>query len=383
MKRYLLLGFLILSILPFIFIGGIDEENRCFNDSYTMITDSMLAVLDSVFNEMDVANEPFVHFLYCIHVFTHATSQTVTGCIPLDSILTHGTSNAKSNTLATCALMQRMGWDVLCFYNTDECYLGINLTDNWYIRTGNWVEKDGKMYYLKEFNLSTPVGSLLIKNPATTYKTISPKKVGLNPVPRLTSLPPFKGDVMVRKLSWDFTDSTYAVLALIPEEQVLWTQNLPPSLYGMAFSGMVELENMGLVEALVDIVSNMSEFDAVNCLYKLSQSESIFEYDNTQPIQSVSQQLINGRNDCDGRSVFLYVLLRTVMDYQPDDIVFLSWPNHIALGVAPRSAETFQRLFIRQAFSTGDYFVLDPAYSGNTEWGDKMARLSDTCEIIK
>jgi hypothetical protein len=279
--------------------------------------------------------------------------------------------------------MQTHGYDVLCFFNDGECYLGISLDETWAIRKGNWVEKDGKNYYLKEFDLSTPVGSLLTDEPSSRYLSVSAKSRELQTIPPVRSLPSFEGDLLIKKLEWFYRDTMYTCIAFVPEEQVTWTNNLPPSLYGMAYSGMIEIENMGLVEQLRPVIEGMSEYDGVNCLYKLCQSEIICEYDGTQPIKSVSLQLIEGKNDCDGRSVLLYALLRTVMDYKEEDIVFLSWPNHIALGLKPRNNETSQRLFNRHAFFVDDFVVLDAAYSGDTEWGDKMTRLSDSCEIIR
>jgi hypothetical protein len=189
--------------------------------------------------------------------------------------------------------------------------------------------------------------------------------------------------MFVRKLRWSYRDSLYTALIVIPGEQAAWTRNLPPSLYGMARSGMIEILNMGLIDQLKAIVKNMPEYDGVNFLYKFCQAEEVFTYDNTQSIKSLSQQFIDGRNDCDGRSVVLYVLLRTLMDYERDDIVFVGWPNHIALGVRPLTDEALDRLRDRNAFTTEGFFILDAAYSGDTRWGDKMPRLSDTCEIIR
>jgi hypothetical protein len=368
--------------IPFL-ISRLDEENNCFNSSLAAISDDFLVHMDSLFEDMGIEKDGFLQTIYYIEMFMNLTARETPACVPLDTIINRGSSNTRSNVLATCALLQTSGWDVLCFYNDTECYLGLNLNEDWVVRRGNWVEKDGKKYYLKVFDLSTPVGSLLVDEPAAKYLSISSIRNDLRSIPCISSLPPFKGESLAMKLIWEYHDSIFTALALIPEEQMQLTQNLPPSLYGMAYSGMIEIQNAGLIEQLKAIVADMSEFEGVNCLYKFCQSEDIFIYDNTQPIKSVSHQLINGRNDCDGRSVVLYALLRTVMDYQKDDIVFLGWPNHIALGLKPSGAETYQRLFERNAFSIEEFFVLDAAYAGDTQWGDKMPRLSDTCEIIK
>ncbi|MBN2620396.1 hypothetical protein JXB22_04825 [candidate division WOR-3 bacterium] len=362
---------------------GISEEQKCFDASYAVVSDSMMFFFDSLFDDMGIRHEPFLHVLYYIQMFDALTDTVVRECIPLNEILRRGASNTKSNALAISVLMQSAGWDVLCFYNDDECYLGINLGDDWSVRKGNWVEKDDKKYYLKEFDMSTPAGSLLIDDPASQYFSVSRKNNGLYPLPCICSLPAFSGESLVKKMTWLYHDRMYSVLVMIPEEQLRWTQNLPPSLYGMACAGMVEMQNMGLVEQLKAVIDTMSEYDGVNCLCKFCQSEDIFFYDKTLPIKSVSQQIIDGRNDCDGRSVVLYALLRTIMEYGKNEVVFLSWPNHIALGVKTRTAETFQHLFDRNAFSIDDFFVLDAAYAGDTEWGDKIPRLADTCEIIR
>lgn len=368
--------------IPFL-VSQFDKENSCFDASYRVISDSMITNWELLFTDLGIEDSPFWYILYYIKMFEDVTQRSADECIPLLTIIETGSSNTKSNALATCAIMQSLGYDVLCFFNDEECYLGLSLDETWVVRRGNWVEKDGKNYYLKEFDLTTPVGSLLTVEPASRYLSITSTSRNLKAIPLVQSLPPFGGDLLIKKLVWNFQDSVYTVLALIPEEQVQWTGNLPPSLYGMAFSGMAELRNIGVIEQLQSIVRGMSEYDGVHCLYELCQSEIICQYDGTQPIKSVSQQLIEGRNDCDGRSVLLYALLRTVMEYDKEAIVFLSWPNHIALGVKPAEAETYERLIERQAFFADGYAILDAAYSGDTEWGDKMARLSDTCEIIR
>lgn len=360
-----------------------NNEQKCFDASYAVISDSMMAFFDSLFDDAGIRHEPFFHILYYIKMFDELTDTAVRECISLDEILRRGSSNTRSNILATGALMQSTGWDVLCFYNDTECYLGLNLSDDWVVRKGNWVEQDNKKYYLKEFDLSTPVGSLLVDDPASTYFSISKKNSELHSIPCVRSLPPFSGESLVKRMTWQYRETQYSALITVPEEQIRWTQNLPSSLYGMAYAGIIEVQNMGLVEQLKAIIAALSEFDGVNCLYKFCQSEDVFLYDNIEPIKSVSQQFLNGRNDCDGRSVVLYALLMTVMEYGKDDVVFLSWPNHIALGVRPKNAETSQRLFDRQAFSISDFFILDAAYVGDTQWGDKMARLADTCDIIR
>lgn len=359
------------------------KEQQCFNKSYQEINELDVALWDSLMQE-DTITSAFGAMLFFINFFSELKEYNTAECISLAEIQRSRHSNARSSTFATCAILQKYGWDVQCFYNDAECYLGISLTDDWKVRKANWVEKDGKAYYLKEFNLTTALGELISDDPAATYRSLTPNKEDLRAVPIINELPRFTGPVKEKEIVWFYNDLRYAVTVSIYEQQIEWTRNLPPSLYGMARVGIEELNNIRLPDTLMAMIAGFNEFDRVNFLFKLSQSESIFIYDSKQPIKSVSQQLLDGRNDCDGRSVFLYSLLRATLGYTGTEIVFLSWPNHIALGLRPKTAGAIQKLEAAGGYYTGDrYYILDAAFTGNTFWGSKMERLTDVCEIVR
>lgn len=259
----------------------------------------------------------------------------------------------------------------------------MNFTRDWQIRKGDWIEKDRKKYYLKEFDDYTPVGELKIDNPASKYQSLKVKNLIPKPIPLIKNLPEFKNTpAYKKKLKWHYQNRNYAITISIPEEQLAWTRNLPPSLYGMVSSGIEELKNTEIINKLKFLASEFAEYEKVNFLLKFCQSESIFVYDKNLPIKSISQQLLDGRNDCDGRSVFLYCLLYTVLEYNYVEIIFTSWSNHLALGLKPKT-EVAKKTLKKSGFSVGDeYYILDATYAGETFWGSKMKSLPSKCEVI-
>lgn len=358
------------------------DEQLCSDKTHNQISDEMIASWDSLFREQRIEENPFAMMMYFIYAFSLLDNDSSTTCYTLQDILSSKKSNMRSNTIVTCAIMQKLGWDMQCFFNDQECYLGLHFDSSWTIRRGHWVEKGGKAYYLKEFDDHTAVGFLKIVDPAETYQSLTVRERMPKPLPRVNSLPPFDGSFYEIPLQWAYREKYFSIAARIPVDQVTWSGNLPPSLYGMVASGIQELENTDLVKQLEFLVSEFDEFDQVNVLLKLCHSESVFVYDNTLPIRSVSIQLYEGRNDCDGRSVFLYCLLRTVLGYDDADIVFITWPNHLALGLKPMTAQT-EEILSTYGHSVNDkYYILDPAFIGETYWGNKMEHLTEDCEII-
>lgn len=361
----------------------LDVENKCFNRSYEQINDSLLEVWDAVFTESGIENSPFAIMLYFINYFNDLEQNSNIGCISLKEIITSNKTNVKSSAISTCAILQKMGWDFQFFYSTHEYYIGVNFTEDWQVRKGNWVERNGKSYFLKEFDYTTPVGDLKSENPAKTYKCIVARNKDLKPIALIRNLPIFGGSDTEKNLVWFYKGKRYDLTAWIPEEQIQWTLNLPVALQGTVASGIMEFNNIGIVDDLEYLVRDFDEYDKVNFLFKLSQSESIFVYDNKEPIKSITNQLLHGKNDCDGRSIFLYCLLHVVLDYNSEDMVFINWENHLAIGLRPQTRSAKEQLKKEQGeYVKGGYYILDAAYVGDTKWGSKMKRLSDDYKII-
>ncbi len=359
----------------------VPEPTQCYRNSYNQIDDSTVLFWKKRFAGNEIF-DPFGMLIYLIKYFSDFQPVDNNEYLTLNEIFARKRSNKKSSIIAISALMQHLGWDIQYFYDKKEDYFGLRLSDEWKIRKANWIDKEDKRYYLKEFDDSTPVGELKIKNPARTYQGLNDIRTNLKPLPLISSLPKFQGGYVSRNLRWQYKGITYQFRIRVLKEQIEWTKNLPPSLYGMVYSGIEELKNTALIERLKFLSGEFDEYGRVNFLLKFCQSKEVFKYKSGLPIKSVSQQLIEGENDCDGRSVFLYVLLRTVAGYPESSIVFLSWPNHIALGLRPGDHKTLE-ILERNGFSVDGYFILDPSYCGDTAWGSKMKRLTGKCQKIK
>ncbi|HEX7321006.1 MAG TPA: hypothetical protein VF399_11715 [bacterium] len=361
----------------------IPNINGVFTLSYQQVSPRALAVWDSVFSCRHVDRNPIGMLLLIIAHFSRFDRLAPEQLLSLEEIIAHEKTNKLSSTAATAALMQRLGWDVQVFCNSDECYLGLCLSDDWWVRKGTWIEKDGRRYYLKEFDDKTPVGELVSDDPRSTYASPQSRGANLQPFPVCEDLPRFGGGKIRKlRLAWDCEGTAYAITALIPDELLEWTRNLPPSLYGAARCGVQELAAIGIADTLKALTRDLGEYDRVNFLYKFCQSKQIFTYDSGLPIRSIARQFMDKKNDCDGRSVLLYSLLKAVLGYADEDIVFVSWPNHLALALRPKTDEARKILSTDGSLVSGGYYILDAAYAGNTHWGDRMMNLPDACGII-
>jgi len=244
------------------------------------------------------------------------------------------------------------------------------------------MEEDGRKYFLKEFDTKTPIGLKRTGKRIESFYHIKTKMTDLRPIPVIRGLPDFSGRTHHRDLKWCYQGNDYRISINIPFEQFHFGENLPIALYGMVFSGCQELKNIGLVDTLKVLVRNMAEYEQVNFLLKFCQSEDVFKYVAEPPLKSVSWQLYEGKDDCDGRSIFLYSLLHAVLNYPFEDIIFVEWPSHMALALRPKTSQA-KKILSRRGVRIGDYYILDPTYVGDTYWGDKMPDLLDECQVIR
>ncbi|MEO0183416.1 MAG: TlpA disulfide reductase family protein [candidate division WOR-3 bacterium] len=356
------------------------SPDDCYKISYLEISSEFISSLNDKFSNLNIENNPFAQLLFLIELFN--AFNTSDAYHSISAILSNQGANKVSKVIAAVAIMNRLGWDINCFYNSEDCYLGINFAKDWHITKRVLVIDRGRQYILKEFDTETPAGQ--IKNERSRkFMCLRTPIENLSPLPIVNSLPEFKGDFIEKELSWQYVDEECKLMVSIPEEMVHFTKNLPSSSFGMAMCGVEELKQLGLTERLRSYIEDKNEYHQVNFLLKFSQSEGVFSYDSGADIKSISTQLLEGKNDCDGRSVFLYSLLVGVLGYSVEDIVLLHWPFHYALGLKPRTTSAESILVRKGGVRYGDYWVLDPTYTGDTYWGDKMPNLPDECEVIQ
>jgi len=359
-----------------------NNPQECYNTSYNQITDDILQNLKNIFTNLRIADNPYAQLLFLIEFFTAFTRETGNGYYPIDIIWGEQKSNVFSNAISVVAIMNRLGWDVNCFYNYEDYYLGINFARGWSITKAISIVEKGRKYILKEFDTETPAGEIKSRG-GKKFKSLGIVVENLKPIPLVRNLPEFGGVCAEKELHWWYIDEEFKMSVSIPEEMLHFTVNHPSSTFGIAFCGIEELKKIGLAELLRMHLEDKDEYHQVNFLLKFCQSEDIFSYDSGADIRSISQQLFEGKNDCDGRSVFLYSLLIGVLDYSSEDVVFLHWPFHYALGLKPKTAQAESLLIRRGSYKVDQYYVLDPTYTGDTYWGDKIPNLPDECEMIK
>ena len=349
-----------------------NPAQQCFDASYRQISDSILLDLEAKVGGVITRRDPFAMLVQLIKYFSGFDEITGDDYVEFREMMRERRGNVQSYIVAICVVMQKWGWDIQYLHNGSEKYIGINFDEKWVIRQGHWVEIGGHRYYLKVFDDKTPIGDLVVREPVSTYECLEVSSKQLRPLPLIVHLPQFSGMVHDMNLNWNYGSRRFGVAFRISEDQVAWTHNLPPSLYGMAASGVAELASLDLVGRLRSLTNHYDEFDRVNILLKLCQSEDIFSYDSTMPIISVSRQLVGARNDCDGRSVLLHSLLTAVLDYPDSNIIFVEWPYHVALGLKPMTGQAEEVLREEGTLVGGGYYILDPSYIGDTAWGSAV-----------
>ncbi len=117
----------------------IPDISGVFTLSYQQVSPEALAAWDSVFSCHHVDRNPIGMLLLIVEHLSGYDRLSPTLLYSLDEIITHKKSNKISGAVATAALMQRLGWDVQVFYNSDECCLGLHLSGDWCVRKGTWV----------------------------------------------------------------------------------------------------------------------------------------------------------------------------------------------------------------------------------------------------
>ncbi|UCD06510.1 MAG: hypothetical protein JSV98_04570 [candidate division WOR-3 bacterium] len=359
-----------------------NPAQQCFDVSYQQVSDSMLMDLETKAGGVVTRQDPFVLVVQLIEYFSGFDDVGGDEYFQFLDMMASRRGNVQSYIVAICVVMQKWGWDVQYLHNGIERYIGLNFNEKWAIRQGHWVEIGGRKYYLKVFDDKTPVGELLLRDPVSRYECLEVSRDPLKPLPLITRLPQFVGAAYDMQLNWSYGSSRFGVAFSISEEQVAWTRNLPASLHGMVASGVAELTGLDLVSRLRSLMDYYDEYDQVNILLKFCQSEDIFIYDSTLPIISVSRQLVDARNDCDGRSVLLHSLLTAVLDYPDTNIVFVEWPYHVALALKPMTLEAEEVLRQKGTLVGGGYYILDPSYIGDTVWGSAVEFLDVEYELI-
>jgi len=97
-----------------------------------------------------------------------------------------------------------------------------------------------------------------------------------------------------------------------------------------------------------------SEVDRMDALIRLVQASFVYE---PGPVRTLPELLERGRGDCDQLSLLLAALLLE-LGYSRDDLLVVSWPDHLGLAVRPRSGPGPSGATAVQ-LDTGRYVLVD------------------------
>jgi hypothetical protein len=97
--------------------------------------------------------------------------------------------------------------------------------------------------------------------------------------------------------------------------------------------------------------------------FLLSMISQLFNYHESD-IQGTSKNLIDLANDCDARSVFFVSLLLSVLDYSPEDVVFLEFPGaeHACVGIHIKGIKPAEMEGTYIMHKGKQYWVCDTTY---------------------
>ncbi|MFK7931142.1 MAG: hypothetical protein AB8H79_23360 [Myxococcota bacterium] len=96
-----------------------------------------------------------------------------------------------------------------------------------------------------------------------------------------------------------------------------------------------EVRMLGLDRAARQALRHTSgEVARLDALIRWVQGSFVYE---PGPVRSLSELVESGKGDCDQLSLLLGALLLE-LGYEEDDVISVSWPNHLGLGVRARSS---------------------------------------------
>ncbi|MEW6063230.1 MAG: hypothetical protein AB1571_02575 [Nanoarchaeota archaeon] len=131
----------------------------------------------------------------------------------------------------------------------------------------------------------------------------------------------------------------------------------------LVMKSVEQLKEIGLTEHLNFITRFFTEEEKINFLLALVQS---IPYEIGK-WQSALTTIHRKKADCKGKSILLTSLLIS-LGISPDNIVFLNYSKHIALGVAP--SDGFKPEGPYYDYNGKQYFPLDATYEGSeNKWG--------------
>ncbi len=230
---------------------------------------------------------------------------------------------------------------------------------------GYFIDREGKRYFLKDLTMLPPGELKEVIDLKKGFKIIEFKfngggisldfKKGLPVIP--------EGKKLIRKFGVVYKDNYYRFNAILDSNLTDYSNLLPADFSVKTRFGVLEMEKNGLKRELKTIIEKNRFSDVEKINFLLSTISQLFNYSESN-IKGASKNLIDLANDCDARSTFFASLLLSVLDYKPEDIVFLEFPDaeHACVGVHIKTLKPGEIEGTYITYRGKHYWVCDTTY---------------------
>jgi len=166
-----------------------------------------------------------------------------------------------------------------------------------------------------------------------------------------------------RTLEWDFEGEHYKVVLTLDSKMIEKAKNIGRCDKACLIKQSVkQLKELKLDKEFSLITRFFSEEQKINFALALAQS---IPYEIGQ-WQTAITTIHRKKADCKGKTILLGSLL-ILIGIPEENIEFLQYPGHIALGVAPSDGKEPKGSFYFDGEKS--YYPLDAAFSGPAKWG--------------
>ena len=142
----------------------------------------------------------------------------------------------------------------------------------------------------------------------------------------------------------------------------------------MEYSRYIKISNLSrqnIKRELFQIISNMSEIQAINFLLRLTQNGFSYKTDNDnfgyEKVMFFEETLGYSYSDCEDRAIFFSMLIKELLGL---DILFIKYPNHLATAIRVKSNIGGDSVI----YNNRRYYIADPTYN-NANIGQAMPQL--------
>jgi hypothetical protein len=232
------------------------------------------------------------------------------------------------------------------------------------------VHSQELLYSIKYFTINTKrYYNLNRKN----FSNLTIYKGGMNGVYAMniankTSKIPFR--VKNRELKFSYQHKEY-ILNMKYNQNLLKLYRTYPQMEYYKYLKISNISRQNIKKELSQIISNMSEIQAINFLLRLTQNGFEYKTDNDnfgyEKVMFFEETLGYSYSDCEDRAIFFSMLIKELLGL---DILFIKYPNHLATAIRVKSNIGGDSVI----YNNRRYYIADPTYN-NANIGQAMPQL--------